>query len=87
MYVITPYTKEKAKQAGLTVQPSTRKGKKLDVFKDGKYLDSIGALGYSDYSSYLEKEGKAYADERRRLYHLRHTKNTLGEQLAKWLLW
>lgn len=87
MYVITPYTKEKAKMAGLTVQPSTRKGKKLDVFQDGKYLDSIGALGYSDYPTYLKKEGKIVADERRRLYHLRHTKDTLGEQLAKYLLW
>lgn len=87
MYVITPYTKEKAKQAGLTVQPSTRKGKKLDVFKDGKYLTSVGALGYGDFPSYLKEKGLAYAEERRRLYHLRHKEETLAGQLAKYLLW
>ena len=33
-YVITNYTRTKANQLGVTVQLSTRKGKKIDVFKD-----------------------------------------------------
>ena len=87
MYVILPYTKEKAKQLGVTVTPSTKKGKKLDVYKNGKLIASIGAIGYKDYPTYLKEDGQAIANERRRLYRLRHTKNTLGEQLALNLLW
>lgn len=87
MYTILPYTKEKAKQLGVTVTPSTKKGKKLDVYKNGKLIASIGAIGYKDYPTYLKEDGQAIANERRRLYRLRHTKNTLGEQLALNLLW
>jgi hypothetical protein len=87
MYTITQYTKDKADKLGLTVKPSTLKHKKIDVFKDNKKIASIGALGMSDYPTYLLTKGKAYADERKRLYHLRHTKNSLGEELARKLLW
>jgi len=87
MYEITSYTRARAKELGVVVKPSIRKGKKLDVFKDGQYVDSVGALGYKDYPTYLATEGKEVAEERRRLYHLRHKKNTVGEQLALFLLW
>lgn len=87
MYTILPYTKDKAKQLGVTVSPSTKKGKKLDVFKNGKLIASIGSIGYKDYPTYLKEDGPSIANERRRLYRLRHTKNTLGEQLALNLLW
>jgi uncharacterized membrane protein YebE (DUF533 family) len=87
MYTILPYTKEKAKQMGLTVLPSTKKGKKLDVYKEGKLIASIGALGYKDYPTYLKEDGPAVANERRRLYRLRHTKNTPNEKLSLNLLW
>lgn len=87
MYTILPYTKEKAKQLGVTVTPSTKKGKKLDVFKNGKLIASIGAIGYKDYPTYLKEDGQAVANERQRLYRLRHTKNTLNEKLALNLLW
>jgi len=87
MYHITAYTKAKAKEIGVEVKPSTHKGKKIDVFKNGKKIDSIGAIGYKDYPTYNATEGKTIADERRRLYHLRHTQNTQGEKLAKKLLW
>ena len=88
MYIITDYTRSKAKTAGLTVKLSKRKHKKLDVYdKDGKYLASIGDTRYKDYPTFLKTEGKTVAEERRRLYHLRHTKNTLGERLALLLLW
>lgn len=87
MYRITPYTKDKAKQLGLEVKSSKKKGKKIDVFQNGKFLHSIGDILYKDYPTYLQEEGKEIADERKRLYHLRHTKKTLGEQLSLYLLW
>jgi hypothetical protein len=87
MYTILPYTKEKAKQLGLTVLPSTKKGKKLDVYKNGKLIASIGDINYKDYPTYLKEDGPTVANERRRLYRLRHTKNTLNEQLSLNLLW
>jgi hypothetical protein len=86
-YTITPYTKKKAKEIGVVVKPSTRKNKKLDVYHNGEYLDSIGDIRYFDYPTYLKRYGKEVADERRRLYHARHTRKTQGEKLAKHLLW
>ena len=74
MYEITDYTKQKAKQLGVSVKPSTRKGKKLDVFKENKKLVSIGQLNAMDYPSYIKKDGKEYADTRRKLYKARHEK-------------
>lgn len=86
-YVILPYTFKKAKELGVVVKPSTVKGKKIDVYDEGEKVASIGAIGYKDYPTYLKEYGKEYAEERRRLYHIRHTKKTLNEQLALRLLW
>lgn len=74
MYTITEYSRDQAKKLGVTIKPSTNKGKKIDVFKDGKKLASVGALGMSDYPTYMKTKGQAYADERRRLYRIRHGK-------------
>lgn len=87
MYQITDYTRRRAKEIGVSVEPSKKKDKKLDVYKDGKYLASIGAISFKDYPTYIKENGREYADERRRLYYLRHTKDTLGELLALYLLW
>ena len=87
MYEITNYTKQQAKKMGVEVRPSTKKAKKIDVYQEGKRIASIGATGYGDYPSFIKEKGKAYAEERRRLYHKRHTKQTLVEQLALKLLW
>lgn len=86
-YQITAYTKKRAKELGVAVKPSTRKNKKLDVFKDGEKVASIGDTRYLDYPTYQKRFGKEIADERRRLYHARHTRKTQGEKLAKHLLW
>jgi len=86
-YEITDYTRKKAKEIGVEVKNSEKKDKKIDVYKDGKYIHSIGAKGYGDYSTYLKENGKVFADERRDLYYKRHNKDSLGELLAKWLLW
>lgn len=87
MYHITDYTKRRAKEIGVEVRPSKKKDKKIDVYKNDEYLASIGAISYKDYPTYLKENGREYADERRRLYYIRHTKNTLGELLALYLLW
>jgi hypothetical protein len=86
-YHITDYTKRRAKEIGVEVSLSDKKDKKIDVFKDGKYLKSIGAKGMMDFPTWEKEKGKEYAEERRRLYHQRHQKDTLGELLARWLLW
>jgi hypothetical protein len=75
MYEITDYTKQRAKEYGVQVRPSTNKKKKIDVFSNGEKIASVGASGYKDYPSYAMERGKAYADERRRLYHIRHRRN------------
>jgi hypothetical protein len=87
MYHITQHTRDRAKQIGVEVKISTNPRKKIDVFKQGELIASIGATGYSDYGTYLKEEGKAYADKRRELYHKRHTQNTMNEMLSKVLLW
>lgn len=90
-YSITNYTKQQAKKLGVVVKPSSVKGKKIDVFKNGEKIASVGAIGYSDYPTYIKTKGKAYADERRRLYKIRHSKdrNVKGSDgfYADKLLW
>ena len=73
MYKITQYTKDKAKQHNVVVKPSTVSGKKIDVFnKKGEKLASVGAIGYADYPTYIAKKGLEYANQRRKLYKIRH---------------
>jgi hypothetical protein len=72
-YKITQYSKTQAEKLGVTIKPSSVQGKKIDVFnKKGEKIASIGALGYSDYPTYLKEKGKEYADNRRKLYKERH---------------
>jgi hypothetical protein len=75
MYEITNHSKIQAKKLGVEIRPSTNKNKKLDVFKDDKKISSIGAIGYSDYGTYLKTDGLAKANERRINYKLRHNKD------------
>ena len=75
MYEIKPVQRKNARRIGVTIKPSTRKGKKIDVFKDGKKIASVGALGYGDYATFLKEKGREFADKRRRLYKIRHEKN------------
>ena len=75
MYQIKEYSYNKAKLLNVKITSSTRKGKKIDVYKNGDYIASIGALGMNDYPTYIKKNGKEYANERRALYHQRHRKD------------
>ena len=88
MYKITDYTKKQAKQLGVEIKPSKIKNKKIDVFKDGNKIVSIGALNYKDYPTYIKEKGINYANERRRLYKIRNKNNngTAGFYANK-LLW
>ena len=79
-YNILPYSFRKAKDLGVVIKPSSNVLKKIDVFKNGKKIASIGARGMNDYPTYIEKEKKGYfqkghAKERRKLYKQRHEKD------------
>ena len=52
-YKILPYSFRKAKELEVVIKPSSNILKKIDVFKNGKKLASIGARGMNDYPTYL----------------------------------
>ena len=69
----------KAKTLGVTIKPSTKPLKKLDVYKGGKKVASIGGIRpsgvpYGDYATYIKSHGKAFADKKRAAYLKRHAK-------------
>ena len=75
MYHITQYSFKRAKELGVIIKASHKKDKKLDVFKKtGEYICSIGNSNYKDYPTY-RKENRVLAEERRRLYWIRHKKD------------
>jgi hypothetical protein len=88
VYEITSYTRDMAKELGVTIKSSDNKNKKIDVFKNNKKIASVGAVGYKDYPTYIKEKGLEYANERRRLYRIRHKndKNANG-YYANALLW
>jgi len=90
MYQITNHTKQRAKELGVTIIPSEYKNKKLDIFKDGEFICSIGDIRYMDYGSYLEY-GKDIADKHRKNYYIRHAKDIKRVGSKGWwaavLLW
>lgn len=91
MYKITNYTREQAKKLNVSVSLSKKKDKKIDVIKNDIVIASVGALGYSDYPTYIKSHGIEYANKRRELYKIRHNndrkiKNSNGYWADK-LLW
>ena len=88
MYHILPYSYNKAKELGVEIKPSTRKNKKIDIFKNNNYICSIGQLGYNDYPTYIRDKGVEYANKRRYLYNIRHRNDeSLAGKYAKKILW
>jgi hypothetical protein len=75
MYKITNRQRINAQSLGVAIKPSTNKSKKIDVFNNGKKIASSGAMGYKDFDIHLKESGRAYAEERRRLYQIRHKDN------------
>ena len=91
-YNITNYSYDKAKQLNLIIKQSKNKNKKIDVYNiDNIFLHSIGDILYNDYPNYCIVYNKKYADERKRLYHIRHKKgiNIINSKqyLSANLLW
>ena len=90
MYVITSYTRRRARELGVQVRVSNKKGKKIDVYKDGAFVVSIGSLGMGDYPSYLKSHGASLARARQRSYLARsraHTRPGSAGYYARKLLW
>jgi hypothetical protein len=96
MYIISKKQRIIAANMGLKIAPSKNPLKKLDVYKDGIKVASIGDIEYDDYHSYMKKEkrgliGKGFANERRRLYKIRHAADRKVVGSAGWyadkLLW
>jgi hypothetical protein len=92
MYKITARQLKNANALNVVIRPSKNKNKKIDVYNlQGVKIASIGAAGYLDYDSYIKTKGLAYANERRRLYKIRHAndrnkKGTAGYYADK-ILW
>ena len=88
MYQILERQFNNAKKLGVEIRPSSNKTKKIDVFKNGYKIASIGAYGMKDFPTYLKEKGRAYADTRKKLYNIRHAKdNGLNGFYAKKILW
>jgi len=69
-----------------------KKNKKIDVYDVyGNFIVSIGDINYLDYPNYTKLYGKKIADERKRLYKIRHKKDRLVKGTAGYyadqLLW
>ena len=74
MYTIKPRQKRAAKRLGVSIKPSTTANKKIDICKDDKKISSIGDINYNDNAIYLKSNGLKDADNRKRLYKIRHEK-------------
>jgi hypothetical protein len=88
-YTITSHSKEQANKYGVIIKPSRKKNKKIDVYKNGDLIASIGHKDYNDYGKYLQQKGKQYADKKRIAYKKRH-KNDLHSGNGMWadrILW
>ena len=88
-YKIEPEQKSNAAKIGVHIEPSRRKGKKIDVFDlNGNYLTSIGDINYLDYHKYLKLD-PIDAQIRRKSYLKRHGKKKKGSAgyYANKILW
>ena len=77
--------------------PSSNKKKKITAIfynEEGKKSKTVhfGSAGSKDYTIYYKEDGKKKADERKRLYIARHSKENWTEPetaatLSKYILW
>jgi len=91
-YDILPYTYARAKELNVIIHPSENPKYKIDLYdRRGLFMFSLGARGYSDYPHYIEEYGQEVADERRRLYKIRHARDRVVKGSPGWyadkLLW
>jgi len=90
-YKITAYTRRRAKTLGVKVVPSANPAKKIDVFKQGVHVASVGARGMADFPTHAARRGWDFARTRRRLYRQRHERDRHVRGSPGWyadkLLW
>jgi hypothetical protein len=87
-YQIKQYSYDQAKKLNVNIKPSKNKHKKIDVFKNNKKIASIGDVNYDDYPTFIIKHSLNYANERKRLYNIRHKQNNgINSFYAKNILW
>ena len=86
MYQIKPLQIKNARDLGLEIRPNRGKYK-IDIFINGEYITSGGDIRYKDYATYLEEQGKEYADNRKRLYRIRHQNEGLRGRIISHILW
>jgi len=72
---MTNYTRKKANKLGVVIKQSTNPNKKIDVFKKGKKVCSVGGAGYQNFPTYMKTKGISFAKTRRKLYKIRHSKD------------
>ena len=89
MYKITDYTRQKAKELNVDIYPSSKGTKKLDIYRDGKFVASIGDIRYGDFPTFKKVYGEEYANIRRIAYYNRHKKDIKKPRgfLTAYLLW
>ena len=71
-YVILEDSYKMAKLLKLDIKTSKNINKKIDVYKDGLFIFSIGNIKYLDYSHYIKNHSLDYANNRRKLYYKRN---------------
>jgi len=74
-YTITAYTRARARKLGVQVKLAKNKKKKLDVFKNGKKISSVGSRGMGDFPTYKRTKGLEFAKKRQKAYKSRMAKN------------
>ena len=84
-YRITNYTRKQGRKIGVTVKPSTRPNKKIDVFRNGEKFASVGAFGMNDYPTFVRRRGITFAKTRRKLYKQRHERDRHIKWSNGWL--
>ena len=77
VYKIKDCSYQQAEKLGVEIKPATNPKKKIDVYKNGNKIASIGAMGYNDYPTYLEMGNKKAADDKKAKYKKRHRKDIL----------
>ncbi len=59
MYEISPATYKAAKQYNLDIFPSKKSHFKIDAYRGGVYVGSVGDIRYKDYHIYLKARRQA----------------------------
>ena len=89
-YKITDYSYDRAKEIGVKIKPSVKEKYKIDVYdKNDNYITSIGARGFLDFGTIIEKNGIDYANYRKELFYKRHGKYKKGTRgwYSSYILW